>query len=59
MESHPWPFVWKNGPKKDILGFPDSGLISGIFSTNFGLKMNYFLTNTPRMIHSDICFHMR
>ena len=44
---------------KTILGFPDSGLISGIFSTNFGLKMNYFLTNTPRMIHSDICFHMR
>ena len=36
-----------------------SGLISGIFSTNFGLKMNYFQTNTPRMIHSDICFHMR
>ena len=49
----------KNGPKKDILGFSDSGLISGIFSTNFGLKMNYFQTNTPRMIHSDICFHMR
>ena len=21
--------------------------------------MNYFLMNTPRMIHSDICFHMR
>ena len=44
---------------KTILGFPDSGLISGIFSPNFGLKMNYFLTNSPRMIHSYICFHMR
>ena len=58
-ESNPWQFVWKMGPTKPFWVFPDSGLISGIFSTNFGLKMNYFLMNTPRMIHSDICFHMR
>ena len=32
---------------------------SVVFLTNFGLKMSFFLSNTPKMTHSDKCFHMR
>jgi len=49
----------KWAPKRACLGFPDFGFFSAVILTNFWLKMIFFLSNTPKMTHSEICFHIR
>ena len=40
------------------LSWPYLGLIRSLWAL-FGLKMSFFLSNTPKMTHSDEYFHMR
>ena len=45
--------------KRACLGFPDFGFFWLNFFTYFGLKMIFFLSNTPKMTHSEEYLHMR
>ena len=49
----------KMGSEEGLSWFSWFWPFSVVFLTNFGLKMSFFLSNTPKMTHSDKCFHMR
>ena len=49
----------KMGSEEGLSWFSWFWPFSVVFLTNFGLKMSFFLSNTPKMTHSDKFFHMR